>query len=250
MRSRPFFLFLVLVPWGGAQAQPITAAPGRTISVSGAADVKVKPDHIILTLGVETKRPSLEEAKRENDDRIQAVIAFLKSSGLSPGNIQTDYIAIQPSYQWDHPTVVSHFTVQKTIVAVLNEPSKFESILNGSVSRGITTVQGAAFRTSELKRHRETARELAVKAALEKATKLASHAGAKPGKVLSLSESSSGGWSSWYPGSWGSRSSYGGGSQVSYTPAGSSASSDDSPQTLALGEIVVSASVYMTLQLE
>lgn len=251
MRFRTHHLLLLLLPcldaWG--QQTGLSSHPARVIHVSGAADVKVKPDTVTLTLGVDTRRPTLEEAKRENDSRLEAVVEFLRSQGIPSSSIQTDYVGIHPSYDWNATTVVRHFSVQRTLIVVLRDPAQFDEVLSGAVSRGITTVQGASFRTRELKRHRETARELAVKAALEKADKLSALVGAKRGKVTSMQESTGGGWSSWSPGYWGGRSNYGGGSQVSYTPP-SSASSDDSPQTLALGEIVVTASVNMTFELE
>ena len=40
----------------------------RTITVSGDAEVRVVPDEVILTLGVETWDKDLDAAKEENDD--------------------------------------------------------------------------------------------------------------------------------------------------------------------------------------
>jgi len=251
MRSRWLLSLVLLVSPTLLHAQTAPSVSNRTLSVFGAADVKVQPDHVILTLGVETRNAKLEAAKLDNDQRVRRVLGFLRDSGIQAADIQTDYVSIEPSYDWDRPTVVQHFSVQKTIVVTLRDPAKFEAVLAGSVSRGITNVLGVAFRTSELKRHRETARAMAVKAALEKARKLAAEVGGRPGKVLSLQDNSWGGWSSWSPGGWNNR--WGGGgaqANVSVQASGGSGSSDDLPPTLALGEIVVSASVQMILQLE
>ncbi len=40
------------------------------ISVSGSAEVKVAPDEIYLRVGVETRHDNLEDAKKQNDERV------------------------------------------------------------------------------------------------------------------------------------------------------------------------------------
>ena len=57
-------LVLVLAAW--TEAPDATAGP-RLITVSGDAEVRVVPDEVILTLGVETWNKNMDRAKREND---------------------------------------------------------------------------------------------------------------------------------------------------------------------------------------
>ena len=61
-------------PYTRAFSQAPAAPP--LISVSGSAEVKVAPDEIHLRVGVETRQQDLEQAKRENDDRVSKALGF------------------------------------------------------------------------------------------------------------------------------------------------------------------------------
>ena len=71
----------------------------RNIYVSGEAEVRVPPDEVDITLGVETNDKDLLTAKRLNDERIQSLFEIAKAAGVPPEYIQTDYLNIQPRYQ-------------------------------------------------------------------------------------------------------------------------------------------------------
>jgi uncharacterized protein len=110
----------------------------------------------------------------------------------------------------------------------------------------VTHVHGIEFRTTELRKHRDQARMLALKAAQEKAELLTRETGSKLGKVLSIGEASFG-YSSSYASWWGER--YGGGmsQNVSQTFGGVSMVSDS---TLAPGHISIRATVGASFALE
>ena len=59
-------LVLVMVP---LLSTPVQAEEDRTINVTGDAEVRVVPDEVILTLGVETDDMEIDVAKRKNDER-------------------------------------------------------------------------------------------------------------------------------------------------------------------------------------
>jgi uncharacterized protein YggE len=218
----------------------------RRISVVGAADVRVQPDYVVISMGVETKSPALSEAKRANDACIKRVLSFLKQSRVAPADTKTDFLAIVPVFRLAESTVADHYLVQRSIIVTVRQLQKFEAILNGSIARGITNVHGIDFRTSQLKLHRETARELAILAAGEKAEKLAGGLGGSVGLPLTIDDTSWGGVSSWSSNYWGQRDrAYS--SQVSYTPGGAA---DEPAGPVALGQILVSASVRVTFALE
>lgn len=69
------------------------------ISVSGGAELKVKPDEVHLHLGVETRHEHLNEAKRENDERVAMALAFLKQNNVKEENVQTDFMNVRPEIQ-------------------------------------------------------------------------------------------------------------------------------------------------------
>ena len=48
----------------------------RTIIVSGASEVRIVPDEVILTVGVETVHVDMETAKAENDAMIERLLTL------------------------------------------------------------------------------------------------------------------------------------------------------------------------------
>src|SRR5712691_9191907 len=82
-----------------AHAQLYSGGASNSISVNGDAEVRVVPDEVMLTLGVETFDKVLKVSKKMNDERVTKTIAAAKSHGIAAEQIQTDYIGIEPRYQ-------------------------------------------------------------------------------------------------------------------------------------------------------
>jgi len=239
-----FVLFTLSIP---VRSQFINRSETKSISVNGEAEIRVVPDEVILTLGVETFDKVLKLAKSLNDERIKKTISIVQGYGVPAEYIQTDYISIAPQYHYNNsfPTLVGYF-VRKTVVIRLKDISKFEDVLSDSLEAGVTHVHGIEFRTTELRKHRDQARMAAMKAAQEKAELLTRETGAKLGKVLSIGEASFGYWSSY--GSWWGQH-YGGGMSQNVTQSfgGVSMGSDS---TLAPGHISIRATVGASFAIE
>lgn len=226
----------------GASEEPLP----RTITVSGEAEVKVAPDQVLVTLGVETWHKELSEVKRMNDQRVREIMLALTSMGIANKDVQTDYLNLQPEYEqssWRR-TFVGY--VQKTtIVVTLRDISKFDSLISSVLHAGVEYIHGIDFRTSELRKHRDAARSLAMKAAKEKAIALASELGEKIGKPRLIQEGQGGYWSSY--GGWWNRG-YQNMSQNSVQDVPTGRSSDDAP--VAPGALSIRANVSITFALE
>ena len=218
--------------------------------MTGSAEVKVSPDEIYLRVGVETRNQNLEAAKRENDERVSKSLAFLRKSGLKDKDVQTDYISIEPRYGNQDSYLLTKpgiYLVRKSIEVKVTKIENFEVLLTGLLTNGVNNVHGIEFRTSELRKHRDTARAMAVRAAREKADALASELGVKRGKVFSINANESGGWWSSTGSYWGGR--YGGQmSQNAVQNIGGAAEAGE--ETLSTGQISVSASVNVSFLIE
>ncbi|MDQ3817672.1 MAG: SIMPL domain-containing protein [Acidobacteriota bacterium] len=217
------------------------------ITVTGEAEVLVVPDEVIISLGVETSQRDLGAAKSENDARVKRVLALTREFSIDPKHVQTDYITVEPWYRrgTDVPQSLE-YRVRKSIVVTLKDTAKFETFLSRVLEVGVTNVQGVQFRTTELRKYRDQARAMAIKAAREKATALAGELGQKIGRAYRISESGGG----WYP-PYGFSSYYGYGrgmmQNVSQEAGGGAASTDGA---VALGQIRVTASVSVGFLLE
>jgi uncharacterized protein len=228
-----------------ANAAPCLEEP-RTITVTGDADVRVSPDEVIITLGIETWNKNLDEAKSENDERTRQVLALTDDFDIEPRHIQTEYLSIDPSYEnWENRHI-DGFYVRKTIVITLKNISKFEDLITGVLEHGVNHIHGIQFRTTELRKYKDEARALAIKAAEEKAIALAGELGQDVGKPRAISENQTGWWS-WYGSWWGS---YWSGSMAQNViqEVGSNYSLEEG--TIAPGQITVNAKISATFELE
>lgn len=228
---------------------PAVVEPVGTISVTGDATVKVVPDEIVITLGVETQDADLNQAKEENDKRVRRVIALAKSHGIEAKHIQTDFINIHPEYEYRSYAVdkIVGYRVGKTIVITLQDIDKFDSLLTDVLELGANYVHGVEFRTTDLRKYRDQARALAINAAQEKATALASELGRSIGTPTHINENHSGWWSS-YGSWWGYRWGSGMMSQNVVQNAGLEGFTTEGG--VAPGQIQVSASVSVTFDLQ
>src|SRR4051794_11819709 len=84
-----------------SQAQFAGAEHKPVISVSGTAEIRVVPDEVNLRIGVETRDVKLDDAVKQNETRLAAVLKFLKDSSVDAKDIQTDYVQIEPVYNTD-----------------------------------------------------------------------------------------------------------------------------------------------------
>ncbi len=242
---RAFLVALLFVPMLLCHAQ-LSSTNG--VSVSGDAQVNVIPDRVAILLGVETRNKNLDEASSQNDSLIRLVLAAARKLEVNASDIQTDFIHVDLGYASNNSTVVDYYQVTKEVQVVLKDVSKFENLVSAVLHAGANHIYGIDFSTSELRKYRDQARQLATKATIDKANDLAAAAGMKVvGKPTSLSTYSYGGGSSYrYCCGYG----YGGNmaQNVVQNQVGAGASSTES--TIALGKIAVYASVTMTFQMQ
>lgn len=234
-----------------APAQFGAFSTNRTITVSGSAQVKVAPDEVELLLGIETLDPALGKAKQENDSKIQKVLEALKAQKIDPRSVQTDAIVIEPHY-WTpdgrnqpNPPKLTHYTVRRNVSITLKDVKAFEAVLSAALESGANYVQDISFKSSELRKHRDRARAMAIRAAKEKAIALAGELDMKVGKPITISESGGG-----YFGAY--RSARGNASfQMQNAVAADSAPAAEVVQgTFAPGQISIDASVSVVFDLE
>jgi len=192
---------LWVYPMAAQSGETPDDAPLRLITVSGNAEVRVTPDEVVLTLGVETWDKNLDVAKRENDRIVKAVLDLAKTYDIPSRYVQTDYINIEPryDYMYEKREFIGYF-VTKTIVITLKDISQFEDFLSDVLETGVNYVHGIQFRTTELRKHKDQARELAIQAAREKAEALAGSLGQEIGEPHMIREDAVDWWSGY--GAW------------------------------------------------
>jgi uncharacterized protein YggE len=219
----------------------------RLITVTGDAEVRVPPDEVVLTFGVETWDKDLDIAKNQNDTRVKKVLALAKQYKIEPKFVQTDHLSIEPRYKdgYAREEFIGYF-VRKAIVFTLRDISKFEGLLSSALEVGANYVHGVQFRTTKLREYRDQARALAIQAAKEKAKALAKELGQKIGKPYSINEEHSGWWH-WYNSWWGSQ--WGGQSMTQNVIQSTEGGPIEGEGSIALGQISVNARVRVSFEL-
>jgi uncharacterized protein YggE len=233
-------------------AQPPCSVDQPKITVNGESLVYAKPDKIVLNFGIETRDNQLVVAKRKNAEIWKKAAAVLKQSGVPAKDIQTDYLSIEPRFKdYDKMDPPTGYVARNVFIVTLTDPAKVEALISQMLESGVNHVNGVEFQTTEFKRLRESARELALKAAREKAEKMAATLGGAIGKPIAINEGYAGGSGAWYFSSW-SGWGYGGRSSgmSQNVIQDTRGSGGEDPQSMALGKISIRASVSVTFELK
>lgn len=223
-----------------------TSEESRLVTVTGDAEVRVTPDEVIITLGVETDDRDLTEAKRQNDVIVDEVIDLAQAMGIDTKHVQTDFIDMEPMYDYSGSggRRLEGYKVRKTIVVRLTEVSQFEAFLSGALQRGVNHVHNVEFRTTELREYRDQARALAIQAAKEKAEALAGELGQNIGEPVLIQEERND-WKSWYGFGWGRN----GGGQFQNVIMDMSSGTVALGSGIAPGQITITAQVSVSFKL-
>ncbi|MEO8252988.1 MAG: SIMPL domain-containing protein [Flavobacterium sp.] len=198
------------------------------VTVSGEGKVKVIPDEATISATVETKGNNAKDVKKQNDDKIDAVLKLIKKMNLAPADYRTQRVALNPMYDYDKKKTTYNAT--QTIEIVVKDLNKYDELMEGLVGEGINRIDNVVFQSSKLAEYESEARKLAMKEAKHKAEDYVSVLGQKVGKAMMISDNTQ-----------------------SYSPQPifarmktvSLMESDGAPrnETLAVGEITITANV-------
>ena len=173
---------------------------------------------------------------------MKTALGFLKASGVPDKDVQTDFISVAPEYGNDltrtKPVV---YIIRKSIEIKLTSVTNLEPVLTGLLNNGVNHIHNVDFRTTQLRKYRDQARAMAIRAAREKADALAQELGVKCGKPININASEWGGWWSGSGSYWGGRGGYGFNNVAQNAVQNAGGPSDSPGETLSVGQISVSA---------
>lgn len=236
LRAAALLVMLAAAATAFAQDKP----EPRLVTVAGEAEVNVAPDEVVFDLTVSTFNKEMRLAKSQTDERVKNLIALAKRYGVADADTQTDYINLTPHYRGNNEArTLLGYSVRKDLVITLRDVTRAEGLLSELLAGDVTRINTVSFRSSQMRKHRDQARDLAMKAAREKAAALAGAVGQKIGKAHSIEED--------VP-----TRSYAAQNVMSNAVAFESGSGDSSASdgTLALGRIKISARVTVKFELE
>ena len=253
---------LVILGWPTFSAQaapPVQSTPpamedelicetGRTVQVSGTAVVNVTPDWVLIQLGIQSSGKTPQKAEAGNSATINAVIRALKGLGIEEKDIVTDWYVIEPIYSNGNSLLIQGYRIDNIVAVTLRDISKVNKVIISALNAGANRVVNVEFYLSDLRKYRDQARDMAMKAAQEKARDLAAAAGAQTGCVMSINENT---WSSYNGGWYGQRGDlWTQNVMQNVAPAGGQSSALTDAGPVDLGQVSVRAEVSASFSLE
>ena len=183
--------------------QPVQSVcdSSRAIHVTGTAVVNVEPDRALIQLGVQSNGRSAKEAQAKNSETINQVTKALNKLGIESKDIATDWYMIEPLYEDYDSLHIKGYRIHNIIQITMRDVDKTNDAIVTSFQAGANQVENVEFYTSELRKYRDLARDMAMKAATEKAKALATTAGTDTSCVLTINENTwsyFNSWSWWY----------------------------------------------------
>jgi hypothetical protein len=171
---------------GGAERSPL-----QGITVTGTGTSQAIPNEAQFSLGVTTKGSTAREALAANSERMERVIAAVKSAGVSDKDIKTQDVSVGPNY--DGKGSESGYAARNSVSVQLRDLDRSGAVLDAASRAGANEVYGPSLTRSNREAYEAKALEGAFGNARKRAEALADAAGVRLGSVTSIVEGFNGG---------------------------------------------------------
>jgi uncharacterized protein YggE len=165
----------------------------RTITVSGQGELKAEPDRAVVTLGIESRRPKLEEARSEVAKTVEAALKLTRDLKIDQKLVRATRINVQPEYNWDNNArernLIGYY-VSRQIEVDLRDLDKLGQLLERAFDLGINQVSDPQLDSSKRRELEREALAKAVQDARLNAEAVAKAANARLGAPRTISASS------------------------------------------------------------
>lgn len=168
--------------------EPCASKTGSAVTVRGSSSLRVKPDTVSFTVGVETQGASVREIFDENAKRVDAMITALKERGVTPEQIQTSNLDV--GTLMDDQNRPIGFRVSNLLTVSRPDPASAAELLQHALEAGANNVGGLQFGVAEPGAFERQGVERAFQDARAKADSLAGLAGKRLGDVVCVSDES------------------------------------------------------------
>jgi len=252
---------LVGAGWVFSQFGALPQNQPHEIQVSGEGKAYLKPDVAMISFGVTSEATKSQDAVNKNNEKMNAVIAAIKSLGVEGKDIQTTLYNLTPLY--DYPVypvkgsagsmapardsvgvssaspiyvqggrVLSGYSLEQQVSVKIRNFDNINAILDKATFAGATNVGQLSFTVDDPEMARSQAREEAIKNAKEKLAIIAKQSGLRVGKLVNVSE----GYNN-YP-------------QPMYASMAKDAGVESTAPQIQTGQMEISSSITLTYQVK
>lgn len=177
------------------------AADQAAFTVAGEGKETAVPNIAKFSLTIITEKNStdLPASQKENSEKVNKVIAFVKSLGIEDKDVKTENYFVTPRYNYYNceaggqcpPPAIVGYTISNTLTVKVRNFDNIGKLLSGAVENGVNNVSGPQFTIDDPTELQNSARAKAIAQARSKAQATAQAGGFRLGKLLGVSEGTS-----------------------------------------------------------
>ncbi len=184
-------LLVWVVPWSRINWGRVTLQPAEQVTVTGEAKSQEKNQLASYSAGIMAESMDKNKAIEEVNTKMNDLIKVVKEFGVKEADIKTQSLSYyQEPKGGQNP---GQWQVNNSVEIVLRDITKASELADLLAKTGANSVYGPNFRMDDTNKIEKSLYDKAIADAKEKATSIAAASGRKLGKVLSVSDGSSGG---------------------------------------------------------
>lgn len=171
-------------------AVPVMPMAGTQLDIVARGESTRVPDVATISAGVVTQAADAAAAMRANAERMDRVIAALRSAGVAERDIQTATISLSPQYRYqeNQPPVITGYQASNSVSIRFRDIERSGAILDTLVAQGANQIDGPHLSIDEPKAAMDEARIDAMRIARERAELYAKAAGLGVARIVAISE--------------------------------------------------------------
>jgi uncharacterized protein YggE len=129
----------------------------HTLSVTGNANANVKPDKMVLTLGVQTTNKTANTALVTNSAAMNKIVNALKAAGVKENETSTSSFSISPDYNYSQSSKtgnigkITGFIVLNSILIESSNNKNISTWIDAALAAGANNVNNVDFTLSDNK---------------------------------------------------------------------------------------------------
>lgn len=172
----------------------------NTITVSDKGEIYSKPDLVLTNFSVINEAKTVDEAMRENTEKMNAIIDSVKNQGVEEKDLKTISFNIYPRYEYyeDEETrippypqgrrVLVGYEIRQTLQVKIRDMNKIGQIIEGATDAGANQVGNLEFTIDKQDELKKQARAMAIEKAKAKADEIALQLGVDLVRITNFSE--------------------------------------------------------------
>jgi hypothetical protein len=173
----------------------ISAAGGppkeeRTLAVSARAVLDVRPDEASIDFTFSSTDKKMTRSHAANTYKIDRFVKALGAAGVAIGDVIYGAVSYAPDWVYENnkPPRVVTYTSTAQLEVKTREFSRIPAIIDAAVDSGLSSMGSTRFYSTRLPELKKQVRDMALKAAREKAEQLAQGLDIGLGPAISVSE--------------------------------------------------------------